>query len=65
MYFKDSQVYMRALDNDEFRKKYFIEGHFIFFELGFTPLTLLSANFYDFEMAKRKYLGLTEVIDFA
>jgi hypothetical protein len=35
------------------------------FEIGYTPLTLLSATFDDFRMARRRYHGLTEVIDFS
>jgi len=35
------------------------------FELGFTPLTLLAADYEDFRKARRRYHGLTEVIDFA
>ncbi len=35
------------------------------FELGFTPLTLLAADYEDFRKARRRYHGMTEVIDFA
>jgi hypothetical protein len=54
-----------ALSDYRFKKNFFIEGHFILFELGFSPLTLLCATFDDFKKARRRYYGISHVIEFS
>ena len=64
-YFDKSKYYSKYLLDHKFVKKYFTEAHFIIFEAGYTPLTLLAAKFEDFRMARRRYLAISHVIQFS
>jgi len=70
MYYRDvthgiSPSYQKALEDEKFKNAYFVNEHFIMFELGYTPLTFLAADYDDFRKARRRYHAMTEIIDFA
>ena len=65
VYCFDSDGYPSALEDQDFKDSYFFNEHFVLFEVGFNPLTLLCANFDDVRKACRRYHALTNVIEFS
>lgn len=47
--------YLKMHKLDEFKYPFFFEQYFIFYEIGFDPLTLLVASYDYFKMALQKY----------
>ena len=62
--FASCERYRNAIKKS-YSAKYFQEGHFLLYELGFNPLTLILANYEDFKQACGHYIAMSSLIEFS